>query len=101
GCDRADQIDVNGVSAGDHISGMLTQASESTLVVSNLMGNSLLRMAELMDVAGLCIAGGTLPEQEFIESAQERGIILIASPYELFETCGRLYERLKAEGALV
>lgn len=98
---QAAETRVNRVAAGDNISGMLEQASENTLIVSNLMGRSLIRMAELMDVAGLCAVGGTLPESEIIERASERGIVLIVSPYSLFETCGKLYERLKSEGVLV
>ena len=86
---------IDGVCAGDRISDLLAQASGTSLVVTNLSGTSLLRVAELMDIPAICLVGDTAPEPAMKEAAECQGIVLLVSPQGMFETCGRLYRALK------
>ena len=85
------------VYAGDRISDLLNAAGDHALLVSNLASTHLVRVAELMDVPGLCLVGGQVPEPAMIQAAREHGTTLIVSPAGLFETCGRIYKCLAAE----
>ena len=86
---------IDRVCAGDRISDLLAQASGTSLVVTNLVGASLLRVAELMDIPAICLVGDTEPEPAMREAAERQGIVLLVSPLDMIQTCGRLYEALK------
>jgi hypothetical protein len=88
---RAADVPIDRIYAGDRISDLLNQASESTLVVTNLAGPQLVRAAELMDVPAICLVGGRAPQAEMLAAAGAHGVLLMVSPADLFETCGRLY----------
>ena len=88
---------IDRVYAGDRISDLLNHATESTLIVSNLSGSQLAQLAHLMDVPGLCLVNGIVPEPELIEAARRHQTLLMVSPLGMFETCGRLYAALAQE----
>jgi len=92
--DKAARIEIERAYAGDRMSNLLSEGSETTLLVTNLSNAMLPRVAELVDAAGLCLLNGLSPERETVKAAEERGIVLIISPVGMFETCGRLYQCL-------
>jgi predicted transcriptional regulator len=85
------KVDIERIYAGDRISDLLNQANQNTLLVSNLASQQLLRMVHLMEAAGLCLVNGMHPDDEMIELANQNNTTLIVSPYDMFETCGRIY----------
>lgn len=91
----AGQGPVRCVYAGDRISDLLTHAQEGTLLVSNLSGGQLIRLAELMDGVALCLVGGQMPDDAVIAAAQQHGTGVLVSPVGVYETCGRLYACLQ------
>jgi hypothetical protein len=86
------------VYAGDRISDLIEQASPHTLLVTNIANSQLIRVAELMDVPGICLVNGGHPAPELLEAAGKSGTGVIVSSAGLFETCGRLYRHLGVEG---
>ena len=94
---RGAEVRVDQVYAADRISELLDAAADNILLVSNLPGSHLVRLAELMDVPGICLVNGQMPEAPLIEAAKEHGTLLMVSPGSLFETCGRLYQCLVEE----
>jgi len=91
------QAPIDRVYAGDRISDILNHAADGTLLVSNLSGVQLVRLADLMDLAGLCLVGGAEPDPAIVAAARAHGTGLVVSPVGLFETCGRIYRCLDAE----
>jgi hypothetical protein len=87
----AEGREILGVYAGDRISDLIERATTGTLLVTNISNSQLIRVAELMDVPGICITGGAEPAAEL--AAAETGAAIVLSPEGLFETCGRLYAR--------
>lgn len=85
------------VYAGDRVSDLLNHATSATLLVSNLGGGQLVRLAQLMGVPGLCLVNGMVPDPAVVEWAREHHTLLMVSPAAMFETCGRLYEALRKE----
>lgn len=94
-------VDVGRVWAGDRISDLLNEAVHNVLLVSNLASAHLIRVAELMDVPGICLVAGREPDADMLSAARAHGTLLMSSPYGLFETCGRLYQCLSAEAPTV
>jgi redox-sensing transcriptional repressor len=85
------------VYAGDRVSDLLNEASEKTLLVSNLASVQMLRVAELMDVPGICFVNGVEPDAEMIQLARDNDTLLMVSPQGVFETCGLIYAALDGE----
>ena len=86
--------EIDRISAGDVISGLLRDASDSTLIVTNLAAAQVLRVAELMDVPGICLVDGRAPGPALVARADELGTVLMVSPVGMSETCERLNECL-------
>ena len=78
--------------AGDRVSDLLNEASDKTLLVTNLANLQMLRVAELMEVPGICFVDGVEPDAEIFELARENGTLLMVSPAGVFETCGLIYQ---------
>ncbi len=49
--------------AGDRVSDLLNEASSTTLLVTNLANLQMLRVAELMEVPGVCFVEGVEPDK--------------------------------------
>lgn len=88
---------VTRIYAGDRVSDLLNEASDKTLLVTNLANLQMVRVAELMEVPGICFVDGVEPDQEIIDLANENGTLLMVSPVGVFETCGLIYRFLSPE----
>ena len=85
---------VERVYAGDRISDLLNNADPRALLISNIVGPQLLRVAQLMDVPGICLLNGTMPDGELLAAAGAHQTLLMVSPAGMYETCGRIYQCL-------
>jgi redox-sensing transcriptional repressor len=83
--------------AGDRVSDLLNEASDRTLLVSNLASVQMLRVAELMDVPGICFVNDVEPDSDVVDLARQNGTLLLVSPAGVFETCGLIYQVLSGE----
>jgi redox-sensing transcriptional repressor len=92
------QAEVTRVYAGDRVSDLLNEADEHTLLVSNLASAQLLRVAELMDVPGICFVNGHEPDAGMVQLAERNGTLLMVADEGVFETCGRIYQAVAGEG---
>ncbi len=92
-----ERADIERVYAGDRMSDLLGAASERTLLATHIANCGLLRLIELMDVPAICFANGATPDPAVVEAARETGTALLVSPWDLYETCGRLYAALNHE----
>jgi redox-sensing transcriptional repressor len=83
--------EITNIYAGDRVSDLLNEASDSTLLVSNLASLQMLRVAELMDVPGICFVDDIRPEDDIVGLAEANDTLLMVSPVGVYETCGRIY----------
>jgi hypothetical protein len=90
-------IEVDRIYAGDKMSDLLNEASDTTLIVTNLANPQLLRFAEIMDVPGICLLNGVVPESELVDAVMRHGTMFIVSPHDMAETCECLYQCLDGE----
>ena len=95
---RVQSVEIQRVYAGDRISDLLNHVSDNVLLVTNLSNTGLMRVIELMDVPAICLLNGVTPEESLVNAAREHGGALLVSPDGMFETCGRLYQVLLADG---
>lgn len=91
-----DVASIERVYAGDRVSDLLNHAGQGTLIVSNLPGTQLARLADLMDLPALCLVDGAAAEPA-AAAAGLRGTAVLVSRAGLFETCGLIYRCLQQE----
>lgn len=90
---------IDRVCAGDRVSDLLNQASDTTLIVTNLANASVARLIELMDVPAVCLLNAVQPDTALVETATEHGAAIIVSPDDMFQTCGKLHRILEETSA--
>ncbi|MCX7804194.1 MAG: hypothetical protein N3A38_03290 [Planctomycetota bacterium] len=88
--------EIEKICAGDRVSELLNGASAGTLIVTGLSGPQLVRLAGLMDAPAICLVGGAGPDREAIIAAERNGTTILKSPFDMFETCGRIYVCLRS-----
>lgn len=81
------------VHASDTMSDLIEHASADTLLLTTLNNNQLIRVAELMDVPGICLVSGADPVPELLARARAAGTAILVSPTGLEETCRLLETR--------
>ena len=79
------------VHASDTMSDLIEHAAQDTLLLTTLNNTQLIRVAELMDVPGICLVGGAVPLPELLARAHAARTAILVSPAGLEETC-RLLE---------
>ncbi len=94
---RENETEVTRIYAGDRVSDLLNEASDKTLLVTNLTNLQMVRVAELMEVPGICFVDGVDPDQEIVDLAAQNGTVLMVSPAGVYETCGIIYQLLAPE----
>lgn len=84
-------LEVDQAYAADTMSELIAHAAPDTLLVTSLNNAQLIRVAELMDVPGICLVGGADPSPELLTLAGASGTAILVSKAGLDETC-RLLE---------
>ena len=84
-------VEVGKAYAADTMSELIAHAGPETLLVTSLNNAQLVRVAELMDVPGICLVGGTDPGPDILSLAGATGTAILVCPRDLEETC-RLLE---------
>jgi predicted transcriptional regulator len=85
-------MQISCAAGADLMSDVLAFAKPNALLLTGLVNPQVVRTAEMADIAAIVFVRGKTPGPETVALAKERRIPLIASPYTLFEMCGRLFE---------
>jgi hypothetical protein len=82
------------VYAGDRMSDLLAHADDTTLLVTHLNGPGLVRLFDLMEVAGVCVVADIDPDDALLVAARDAGAAMLSVRHELYETCGIIHGAL-------
>lgn len=77
--------------SADLMSDVLHLAKEGALLLTGLTHPQVVRTAEMAGIAAVLFVRSKMPPPETIQLATEKGVPLLASPYTMFETGGRIY----------
>lgn len=93
GGDLADR-EVSAAFAADLLSDVLAMVQEEgVLLITGTVTTQVVRVAEVMNLAGVVFVRGKLPAKPTVDYAAAAGIPLLATPRTMYETCGILYSR--------
>jgi predicted transcriptional regulator len=78
--------------ASDLMSDVLAYVKPNSLLLTGLVNPLVVRTAEMAEIAAIIFVRGKTPGEESVALSEELNIPLVASPYSMYELCGRLYE---------
>lgn len=84
--------EVHSACGSDLMSDVLAFVKNQSILLTGLMNPQVIRTAEMMDMCCIVFVRGKTPEQQMIDLAIERDIVLMATKYHMYSACGRLYE---------
>jgi len=85
-------LDIQKAFAADLMSDVLAFATEGSLLLTGLTNSQVIRTAEMVDISAILFVRGKRPQPEAVELARAKGVLLLTTPYLLYECCGRLYK---------
>ena len=85
-------MEIPSCGATDLMSDALSFMKPGSLLLTGLIHPQSVRTAEMAELAAIVFVRGKIPAREVISLADELAIPLIASPYGMYEICGRLYK---------
>lgn len=93
GEDRADER-VSSACGCDLMSDVLAFTRPGSVLLTGLTNAQVVRTAEMLDLKGIVFVRDKRPDQRAIQMASTLRLVLILTPYSLYESCGRLYQNL-------
>ena len=87
------QVNIAMACGADLMSDVLAFIKSETLLLTGLTTPQVIYTAENAGVNVICYVRGKQPLEEVIDLAREKDIILLATRFSMFESCGRLYDK--------
>ena len=76
----------------DLLSCVMTGAQPQGIWVTLMAHSNIVAVAALLDLAAILITENAQPDQNTLQIANQKGVILLSTPKGNFETVGRLWE---------
>ncbi|MHB9036666.1 MAG: hypothetical protein ACYC64_08360 [Armatimonadota bacterium] len=89
--DRADDA-VFSACGCDLMSDVLAFTRAGSVLLTGLTNSQVVRTAEMLDLKGIVFVRDKRPDEHTVQMADTLGLVIILSPYPLYESCGRLYK---------
>jgi len=77
----------------DLMSDMLTGPTNGAVLLTGLNNIQVIRTSVVAGVAAVVLVRGKRPAPEMVDQAQEHGLPLLSTPFTMFSSCGRLFEK--------
>lgn len=90
GDEWADQ-QVSSACGCDLMSDVLAFTRPGSVLLTGLTNPQVIRTAEMMDLKAVVFVRSKRPDSAIIEMAKSMQLVIILSPYPLYESCGRLF----------
>ena len=90
----AEKLDtpVSTACCSDLMSDVLAFVDEKTVLITGLTNPHVIRTSEMLDLKCLVFARGKIPTEDILDSADEQGLVVLATKLTAFSACGVLYQ---------
>ena len=86
-------IEVNSACGSDLMSDVLAFVKDRALLLTGLINPQVVRTAEMMDISAIVFVRGKSPEDNVIELAKSKDMVIFSTDYPLYIACGKLYSK--------
>lgn len=76
----------------DMMSDVLAFVKDQSILLTGLVNPQVVRTADMMDMLCIVFVRGKNPDNDIIDLANERGIVLMNTDLRMFTACGLLWE---------
>lgn len=83
--------DVASACGSDMMSDVLAYVKNQAVLLTGLVNSQVVRTAEMMDMICIVFVRSKQPTPEMIALAKDSGIVVLTTPFRMYEACGRLY----------
>ncbi len=97
-CTRGDP-EISRIYGGQAMSDLIANAAADTLLFTPLNNTQLIRVADLMDVPGLCLVAGSEPAEALVAHARASGTALLVCRWSLRHACEAAQAALREQAA--
>lgn len=84
--------EVHTACGSDMMSDVLAFVKDQSILLTGLVNCQVIRTADMMDMLCVVFVRGKQPDEDMLELAQERGIVLMTTSHRMFTACGLLWE---------
>ena len=84
---------VQAACGSDLMSDVLAFVKNQSVLLTGLINPQVVRTAEMMDMCCIIIVRGKTPDENVINLAKEKEIVLMTTKYPMYSACGRLYNK--------
>lgn len=84
--------EVNTACGSDMMSDVLAFVKDQSILLTGLVNCQVIRTADMMDMLCVVFVRGKQPDEDMLELARERGIVLMTTSHRMFTACGLLWE---------
>ena len=91
GGDRLDRIPIQFGCASDLMSDVLAFSRAGAVLMTGLVTVQTIQTAYIAELSAVVVVRGKKPNEDVIALAREKHIPLLATPYSMYEACGKLY----------
>ena len=83
--------EIRSACGSDLMSDVLAFVKDKTVLITGLTNVHVMRTAEMLDIRCVLFARGKKPTQDILDEAKELDIVVLATRYTTYTTCGMLY----------
>jgi len=83
--------EVNSACGADLMSDVLAFVKQEGLLLTGLLNPQIVRTAEMMDMCAIVVLRGKSPDEQIVQLAEEKGIVLMTTERHMYTACGELY----------
>lgn len=90
-CGELPEEEIHSACGSDMMSDVLAFPKERMVLLTGLTNTHVMRTCEMLDVLLVVFVRGKIPGPDVLREAEDRDIVVLASPYTMYEACGLLY----------
>jgi len=83
--------EVHAVCGSDLMSDVLAFVKNQSVLLTGLLNPQVIRTAEMMDMCCVVIVRGKTPDEQMVNLAKDKDIILMTTTNPMYAACGKLY----------
>ena len=92
GEDKLDR-EVTSACGSDFMSDVLAYVKNQALLLTGLVNPQVVRTADMMDMKCIAFVRGKRPDENVLELAKERDMVVMSTPMRMYDACGKLYAK--------
>ena len=89
--EKDSDLEITSACGSDLMSDVMAYVKENVLLLTGLNNPQVIRTAEMMDIRIVAFVRGKTPDENILNLAKDKGIVILTTKNPMFIACGKLY----------